>query len=92
MQRREPSYVTQLGSVLRRRDVAALRAENAQVRAELAQAREMIAQLQKHIADLEQRQLPQPSGTDATGGASDTTTDYVGGKIRGYHRLGQVGA
>ena len=26
MQRREPSYVTQLGSVLRRRDVAALRA------------------------------------------------------------------
>lgn len=26
---------------------------------------------------------PQPSGTDATGGASDTTTDYAGGKIRG---------
>jgi hypothetical protein len=24
-----------------------------------------------------------PSGTDATGGASDTTTDYAGGKIQG---------
>jgi type II secretory pathway component PulM len=64
-------------------DVAALRAKTAHVRAELARVREMIAQLQQRGADLEQRRRPQPSGTDATGGASDTTTDYIGGTIRG---------
>jgi phage shock protein A len=67
-------------------DVAHVRAEIAHVRTDVARALDMIAQLHERVAALEQRKMAPrtvPSGTDATGGASDTTTEYVDGKIRG---------